>query len=38
MDIIVTMFVILWRLCNGKTGFQTRFRNELTTPLVDAKQ
>lgn len=35
---LVTMFVILWRLCNGKTGFQTRFRNELTTPLVDAKQ
>ena len=27
-----TMYVILWRLINGKTGYQTHFRNPLNTP------
>ena len=30
----VTMFVMLWLLFNGKTGYQTHFRNQLTVPLV----
>ena len=30
----VTMFVMLWRLFNGKTGYRTHFRNQLTVPLV----
>ena len=30
----VTMFVILWRLFKGKTGYRTHFHNQLTDPLV----
>ena len=31
-----TMCVILWRLINGKTGYNTHFKNELNinTPLI----
>ena len=30
----VTMFVILWRLFKGKTGYRTHFHNQLADPLV----
>ena len=30
----VTMFVMLWLLFNGKTGYQTHFRNQLTVHLL----
>ena len=29
---ISTMFVILWRLINGKTGYKTHFKNLINTP------
>ena len=31
---LCTMFVLLWRLFKGKTGYKTHFHVQLTTPLI----
>ena len=31
---LVTMCVILWRLCKGTTGYKTHFHNHLYDPLI----
>ena len=31
---LCTMYVLLWRLCKGKTGYRTHFHVELTRPLI----
>ena len=30
----VTMYVTLWRLCKGTTGYRTHFHNQLYAPLI----
>ena len=31
---LLTMCTILWRLCKGKTGYRTHYRNPLFAPLI----
>ena len=31
---LLTMCTILWRLCKGKTGYKTHYRNPLFAPLI----
>ena len=31
---LCTMYVLLWRLCKGKTGYRTHFHVEITRPLI----
>ena len=31
---LVTMYITLWRLCKGTTGYRTHFHNQLYAPLI----
>ena len=35
---LLAMCTILWRLCKGKTGYKTHFRNPLFAPLIREKK
>ena len=35
---LLTMCTILWRLCKGKTGYKTHYRNPLYAPLIREKK
>ena len=32
---LLTMYVVLWRLWKGRTGYKTHFHNQLRTPLIE---
>ena len=33
-DGLSTMYLMMWRLCKGRTGFKTHFHNEIHAPLI----
>ena len=35
---LIAMCTILWRLCKGKTGYKTHYRNPLFVPLIREKK